>query len=158
MPTFKNIRIKKPKGGSRMQRVQVLASGKYKFVKNKGRTSNKRRRTAVRRAAPRRRRTSMVRRRKKQGRRKPKPSLIMLISIGAALVGTYMHAKEGSSPRDKAGRALESVIGVNLFAANPHFQWQKMFFTLPIVGGAVAKKAIAYTGAGRYFRGLPVTA
>lgn len=36
MPTYKNIRIKKRGGGTRLQRVQVLASGKYKFVKNKG--------------------------------------------------------------------------------------------------------------------------
>ena len=34
MPTFKNIQIKKRGGGTRLQRVQVLASGKYKFVKN----------------------------------------------------------------------------------------------------------------------------
>lgn len=32
--TFKNIRIKMKGGKSRMQRVKVLASGKYKFVKN----------------------------------------------------------------------------------------------------------------------------
>ena len=34
MPTYKNITIKKRGGGTRKQRVQVLASGKYKFVKN----------------------------------------------------------------------------------------------------------------------------
>jgi len=34
MPTYKNIQIKKRGGGTRLQRVQVLASGKYKFVKN----------------------------------------------------------------------------------------------------------------------------
>jgi len=34
MPTFKTITIKKRGGGTRKQRVQVLASGKYKFVKN----------------------------------------------------------------------------------------------------------------------------
>ena len=34
MPTTKTIRIKKPSGGTRLQRVQVLASGKYKFIKN----------------------------------------------------------------------------------------------------------------------------
>jgi len=34
MPTFKNIRIKMKNGKTRLQRVQVLASGKYKFVKN----------------------------------------------------------------------------------------------------------------------------
>ena len=31
---LKTIRIKKPGGGTRLQKVQVLASGKYKFVKN----------------------------------------------------------------------------------------------------------------------------
>ena len=34
MPTFKNIRIKMKNGKTRLQRVQILASGKYKFVKN----------------------------------------------------------------------------------------------------------------------------
>jgi len=34
MAKFKNIRIKKRGGGTRMQRVKVLASGKFKFVKN----------------------------------------------------------------------------------------------------------------------------
>lgn len=34
MVKYKNIRIPKRGGGSRLQRVQVLASGKYKFVKN----------------------------------------------------------------------------------------------------------------------------
>lgn len=43
MATYKNIRMKKRGGGTRLQRVQVLASGKYKFVKNltKGKTSGK---------------------------------------------------------------------------------------------------------------------
>jgi predicted class III extradiol MEMO1 family dioxygenase len=31
---LKTIRIKKPGGGTRLQKVKVLASGKYKFVKN----------------------------------------------------------------------------------------------------------------------------
>ena len=34
MPKFKTIRIAKVNGGSRLQRVQVLANGKYRFVKN----------------------------------------------------------------------------------------------------------------------------
>ena len=48
MPTYKNIRVKigkKPSGKdtrkSRLQRVQVLASGKYKFVKNLTKSSGK---------------------------------------------------------------------------------------------------------------------
>lgn len=34
MPQYKNIRIKMKNGKTRTQRVQVLSSGKYKFVKN----------------------------------------------------------------------------------------------------------------------------
>jgi len=41
MPKFKNITIKKKGGGKRTQRVQVLSSGKYKFVKNKTKTKRK---------------------------------------------------------------------------------------------------------------------
>lgn len=51
MPRFKNIRIKMKGGKTRLQRVMVLPSGKYKFVKNltksrsnpkeKGKTSTK---------------------------------------------------------------------------------------------------------------------
>lgn len=41
MPTFKNIRVKKKGGGFRTQRVQVLKSGKYKFVKNTGTAKTK---------------------------------------------------------------------------------------------------------------------
>ena len=36
MVTYKNIRIPMKNGKTRLQRVQVLASGKYKFVKNLG--------------------------------------------------------------------------------------------------------------------------
>jgi len=34
MPKYKTIRIKKSNGGTRLQKVMVLASGKYRFVKN----------------------------------------------------------------------------------------------------------------------------
>jgi len=53
MPTFKNIRIKKRGGGTRLQRVQVLASGKYKFVKNTG----SRKTSKARKSSPKRRRS-----------------------------------------------------------------------------------------------------
>ena len=36
MPKFKNISIRMKSGKKRIQRVQVLANGKFKFVKNKG--------------------------------------------------------------------------------------------------------------------------
>jgi hypothetical protein len=38
MPKYKTITLKKAGGGTRRQKVQVLASGKYKFVKNSTKT------------------------------------------------------------------------------------------------------------------------
>lgn len=70
----------------------------------------------------------------------------------------YAHVKDGGSRLDKAGRMVECVIGINPFAPSPHFQWQKMYFTMPVAGGVVAKKALNYLHAGNYFRGLPFTA
>lgn len=48
MPTFKNIRIPMRNGKTRLQRVQVLKSGKLKFVKNltTSRKSNPKKRSA----------------------------------------------------------------------------------------------------------------
>jgi len=50
MPKTKTIRIKKPSGGTRLQRVQVLASGKYKFIKNTTKGRVRKTRKAGRRA------------------------------------------------------------------------------------------------------------
>ncbi len=69
MPKFRNIRIKKPGGGTRIQRAQVLKSGKLKFVKNKSRAAPKRSKAKARKAphrraparkAPAKRRTSVA--------------------------------------------------------------------------------------------------
>ena len=49
--TFKNIRIKMKGGKTRTQRVKVLASGKYKFVKN---IKSKRSTTKSRKSTPKR--------------------------------------------------------------------------------------------------------
>jgi len=55
MPKFRNIRVKMANGKSRIQRAQVLASGKLKFVKNKARSAG---RTVRRRASTAKRRVT----------------------------------------------------------------------------------------------------
>jgi len=50
MPKFKIITIKKRGGGTRKQRVQVLASGKFKFVKNKTTRKAPKRRSSSKKA------------------------------------------------------------------------------------------------------------
>ena len=47
---LKTIRIKKPGGGTRLQKVKVLASGKYRFVKNTTKGMVRKTRPAGRRA------------------------------------------------------------------------------------------------------------
>ena len=55
MPKFKNIRIKMKNGKTRLQRVQVLASGKYKFVKNIGKSRAKSKSKSPKKASNRKR-------------------------------------------------------------------------------------------------------
>lgn len=79
-----------------MQRVQVLASGKYKFVKNKGtaRASTSRKRTPSRKRArttTTRRKPTMARRKKTRAKRK------MTVPVGLLIpgaIGTYAYGKE----------------------------------------------------------------
>ena len=55
-PNYKTIRIKKAGGGTRLQKVQVLASGKYKFVKNS--TKSRKTKPKTRKYTTRKRRTT----------------------------------------------------------------------------------------------------
>ena len=64
---FKNIRIPKRGGGTRLQRVKVLASGKYKFVKNL--TKGAKRSSKTRRKSNPKKVRKKVARRKKSRRR-----------------------------------------------------------------------------------------
>lgn len=93
MVSFKNIRIKKRGGGTRTQRVQVLSSGKYKFVKNKSsRSSNPRPKKA------RKVKRKMARRRYYRTRsRKKKSMTIPLAPVMGVLAGALRTAPSGSN-------------------------------------------------------------
>jgi len=87
MPSFKNIRLKMKGGKTRTQRVQVLASGKYRFVKNIGSRSSKVTRTVKKTT---RRRFSLRRRRGRRGSRKftlPLAPIAGLIAAPAVRAG-----------------------------------------------------------------------
>jgi len=64
----KTIRIKKRGGGTRLQRVKVLASGKFKFIKNKAK-SIRRKRVGSKRKNPKKRSKSQPLRRKSSSKR-----------------------------------------------------------------------------------------
>lgn len=149
MVTYKNIRIKKAGGGTRMQRVQVLRSGKYKFVKNKGSarasSTKSRRRVTRKRAAPvRRRRTSMVRRRKKGGRRKQK---IPIAATAGMIFGLLELKKAYTSGGSHA--AMVALTGYD-----PNFGWNYKWAraTIPMVLGAGVSMVAAKSGINRYVK------
>jgi len=105
MVTYKNIRIKKPGGGTRLQRVKVLANGKYRFVKNTTRsTPKKRRSTRTTRTRTRTRRTynpkRKVRKTARKGKLVTKPFMDGLMSGGGKIV---MRKVLGSNPIYEAG-------------------------------------------------------
>ena len=99
---LKTIRIKKPGGGTRLQKVKVLASGKYKFVKNttkgmvrktrkKGRLAYEKTKKKVKRKSSQPKSKSNKPRKSSSGMKMPKiPSVIKKVAIGvgaASLAG-----------------------------------------------------------------------
>ena len=99
---LKTIRIKKPSGGTRLQKVKVLASGKYKFVKNttkgmvrktraKGRPAYEKIKKKVKRKSSKPKSKSNKPRKKSNSMKMPKiPSVIKKVAIGvgaASLAG-----------------------------------------------------------------------
>ena len=57
-----------------------------------------------------------------------------VVGVVTGTVLTYFHVKEGGDTKDKAGRVVESFIGIN-----PTHDWkwrpQNMTFTVPAVAG-----------------------
>jgi len=99
---LKTIRIKKPGGGTRLQKVKVLASGKYRFVKNttkgmvrktrkKGRLAYEKTKKKVKRKSSKPKSKSNKPRKSSSGMKLPKiPSVIKKVAIGvgaASLAG-----------------------------------------------------------------------
>jgi hypothetical protein len=89
MASYKNIRIKKKGGGTRIQRVQVLASGKYKFVKNTGSKSNRKASSKPKT----KRRTNTVARKKK--RRSSRSFTLPLAALGGVVAGVARRTPRG---------------------------------------------------------------
>ena len=88
MATFKNIRIGMKGGKSRLQRVKVLASGKYKFVKN---LTKKVTRRAKRKSNPGRKRgVKRMGKKRRRGGKSMTRTAFKLIRLGA-LVAPAAH-------------------------------------------------------------------
>jgi len=112
--TFKNIRIKKKGGGSRLQRVKVLASGKYKFVKNLTK-SRSQKVTRRKKSNPNRRTRRMVRRKNRRGGGKSLQTTVFKWLRIAALVGPGAYqAIKWPKLEDKARQVLIRYTGYDM--------------------------------------------
>lgn len=85
MSKFKNITIKKVGGGTRKQRVKVLASGKYKFVKNLGKSKSS---SSGSKTKSTKKRKYMARRKRRRGPR----SFTLPLAPTLAIVGQLTRA------------------------------------------------------------------
>jgi hypothetical protein len=107
---LKTIRIKKPGGGTRLQKVQVLASGKYRFVKNttKGmvRKTRKAGRLAYEKTKRKTKRKSSNSERKSNKPRKKSDSILKLPKLG----GTAKKIAIGLGAAQLAGMAAALFV------------------------------------------------
>lgn len=124
MPTYKNIRIKKKGGGTRLQRVKVLASGKFKFVKNLKKKVTKAAKRVTKRKTT--RRTSP----KKTGGRKTGKSflstqtLFKFFRIGALFIPAYFRYTKYQRRERQLKAALGGFIGYDV---DGNFSWDTMW-------------------------------
>jgi len=104
LATYKNIKIKKRGGGTRTQRVQVLASGKYKFVKNLSKSSNKSTKTKTKKGS---RKVA----KKNKNSKKRKFTIPGALVAGVALGFVIKPASNWDSPYEAAKRgAYDTAI------------------------------------------------
>ena len=140
MATYKNIRIKMKGGKSRLQRVKVLASGKYKFVKN---LTQKVTRRTKRKTNPGRKRG--VRRMGKKKRRGSGKSLVKtafkFIRLGA-LIAPGIHTATSIGGMRGVEVALGNYGGIN--SSTGKFDW-----------GVLADAWMPYLGACAVTYGIP---
>ena len=167
MVTFKNIRIKKPGGGTRLQRVKVLASGKYRFVKNKpAKSRSTKTKTTKKRSV------------KRMGKKKKRnfKKTIPLAPLGGFAAGLVFAAPQGyDSPfaRLQAGdmggfgrMLLANLTGIRISAAgridpvpmmnvlNPFDFSMGAAWKMALMGGIIHKIA-NWVGVNRQFQRLP---
>jgi len=165
---FKNIRVKKKGGGSRLQRVKVLASGKYKFVKNIGRKRGN--------PHPKKRRNKVTRRRRRhnpnsRNRRRNNKKIAILPTFGAIIsMGTSRDNSKGNllwhimklASGERAitynnimylmDDTLAQYGGYSMLSKN----WKFPRAIIPPLVGVVASKVASKVGLNRVLSGIPI--
>ncbi len=147
MSTFKSIRIKKRGGGTRLQRVKVLKSGKFKFVKNLKKSVGKRLKRRSKSKNKKRRKTASLKRSRRSvnvrmGRKLTVPlALVGGLAAGTAPAIAKLLAKNPIGALDDIAFAYAGVAGVQ--SGNPHFAPEGFQRGLvPLIIGALVHKFV----------------
>jgi hypothetical protein len=154
MASYKNIRIKKKGGGTRIQRVQVLASGKYKFVKN---TGTKSRTKASSKPKTKRRIFSMARRKKRRSRGSVKLPIGVLAGLGVGMAEPIGKALQGRW-KEVGDDLSYRYIGYNANSKQFDINGLKQGLLPLIIGALVSRYVGGRSGLNlnQYLRGVPL--
>jgi len=126
---YKNIKIPKRGGGTRLQRVQVLASGKYKFVKNlvKSRSRSSRKTQTTKRK---KKRNNPKKGGNRRMGRNLQATIFKWLRIGALAAPGVIVAVGPGKPDQKANEAFRLYTGVNvkhsMESGNLEFDWRRL--------------------------------
>lgn len=148
--SFKNIRIKKRGGGTRLQRVRVLKSGKFRFVKNLKKTVK--RATTRKTKTTKRRKSNPKRGNRKMGRRGFNVNKIFSVAkVGAFILPAAIFGTQAASNQDKLNDISKAYTGFSTTERN----WQPGRMVVgygPFVGVNVAQKVVQVVN--RFLRSL----
>lgn len=138
--TFKNIKIKKRGGGTRLQRVKVLASGKYKFVKNLTKSPSK---TGGKTTAKRKVKRKLAKKNKRRNNQMTIP-LAIVVPLAAGIGPSVAAIMRDQSPENVAGTLNHLTMiytGYNAMAGN--FEMGALAKgLLPLIAGGLVHKFV----------------
>lgn len=137
MAVYKNITIKKKGGGTRKQRVKVLKSGKYKFVKNLTKSVSKKTRKV--KSVKVTRSYTKVAKKKKRGSRKFTIPIAPIVGLMAGLAGPIKDLMDGETEY-AVNKLKYSYLGLD---ENNNFKAEALMSGLvPLIMGGLVHKFI----------------
>lgn len=131
--TYKNIKIKKKGGGTRIQRVRVLKSGKYQFVKNVGSKSKN-----LTKNNKKRKMSYMPKKKRRNGKRKFTLPLAPIVGVVAM---PSLQATANAALKGQFQEAMVQAKGVVGITRDGAFNAQLLISNIAplVVGGLVHK-------------------
>ncbi|MCK5611800.1 hypothetical protein KAR91_58565, partial [Candidatus Pacearchaeota archaeon] len=111
MVTYKNIQIKKKGGGLRTQRVMVLASGKYKFVKNLTKSKSSSSKGKTTKTKTKKRVYKMTKKKRRRGGKSITRTAFKFVRLGALAAPAIFEAFGTDTPQGKMKTIIRKYTG-----------------------------------------------